>query len=73
MALDGVAVVVLEGVGIDVLPAVHDLAVGGAVPSRAGVAGFKEDGAPPVVDAEVEVLPRQSVHVQYVVEPVAVG
>ena len=37
MALDGVAVVVLEGVGIDVLPAVHDLAVGGAVPSRSFV------------------------------------
>ena len=37
MALNGVAVVILEGVGIHVLSAVHDLAIRRAVPSLARV------------------------------------
>ena len=56
--LEGVALVVLKRVGIDVLPDVRDLSVGGAVPAGAYIAGLKEGVAPPVVDPELEIISR---------------
>ena len=73
VALVFVSVVILKRVGIHILPAVHDRAIRRAVPSLALVAALTEHVAPPIVDPENKVIARQAVHVQNVVEPIAVG
>ena len=73
MVFDGVVGVVFKRVGIDILPAVQDLSVSGAVPSLVLVCAFIQYISPPVEYPEDKISTYITQYVQHVVESIAVG